>query len=168
MHPWWCSTVIVLRLTLQLVQAQTRLMGSQGTVCAEDTLCISAHMASSLPQEPTLNVQSFTLQYHSGGLGPCQASSPDCTWSMCMFCALDILHISRARVWLQDVQMYEASEAATAADHEPAMGLSSSSADGTLIPQNQGVSDDVAALEPAALQEVCIKTYCRSEDPVSA
>ncbi len=64
--------------------------------------------------------------------------------------------------------MYEATEAATAADHEPTMGQSSSSYDGTSVSQNQGVNDNVAALEPAALQEVCIMTYCRSEDPVAA
>ena len=64
--------------------------------------------------------------------------------------------------------MYEATEAATAADHEPAMDLSSSSAAGTSVSQNQGVSDDVAVLEPAALQEVRIKTYCRSDEPVAA
>ncbi len=61
--------------------------------------------------------------------------------------------------------MYEATEAA---DHEPAMGQSSSSADGMSVSQNQDVSDNVAALEPAALQEVCVKTHCRSEEAVAA
>ena len=65
-------------------------------------------------------------------------------------------------VWLQDIQMHEASEAATAADHEPAMGLFRSSADETSVSHNQGVS------EPAALQEVRLIAYCRSEDPVAA
>ncbi len=58
--------------------------------------------------------------------------------------------------------MYEATDAGTAADHEPAMGQSSSSADGTSISQDQSVNNNVAALQPAAMQEVCIKTYCRA------
>ena len=65
-------------------------------------------------------------------------------------------------VWLQDIQMHEASEAATAAHHEPAMGLFRSSADETSVSHNQGVS------EPAALQEVLLIACCRSEDPVAA
>ena len=85
-----------------------------------------------------------------------------------MIWAFVISHMGRSCLWLQDVQVHEATEAATAADHEPAMGLSSSSAGGTSVSQNQGVSDDVAVLEPAALQEVRIKTYCRSEEPVAA
>ncbi len=72
--------------------------------------------------------------------------------------------MGRSCLWLQDVQLYEVTEAA--ADHEPTMGQSSSSYDGTS--QNQDVSDNGAALEPAALQEGCIVTYCRSEDPVAA
>ncbi len=55
--------------------------------------------------------------------------------------------MGRSCLWLQDVQMYEA---AIAADHQHAMRLSSSSAGEASISQNQGISGDGAALEPAA------------------